>query len=534
MKAVESGTFSAVPSLQALIMSKNTAIKEIGGWFGGNTRLLKLYLSSNEIEQIKKNRGSAAIGTTRPLGENDRRRVKGDDAMSVTYTARVSRQDHGATLVCEVFWENQQEIRWLDPGGRAVGERESLDPCGGAVTTRLEHEFPTAQSPDRETAHSADDTGLPYIGKSTSNLRMSQQAHVPVLDGGQFPNGKMTEGTDKTTERNPQEDGITPTGDELHRDTVMTTTYTTTYFRQNRKMTESIATTTDRNPQPGTTPAGDELRDRDTVMIVVYSTGACPAFFCLLSVITFACVKHYKRRQHQHHSIQGNAAGATGVIPLQNNQPPAQLQAPTTANPTSLQNTYDEIHDDTPIAPYAETTRLEHFVYGEGVTGPRGTTSTPDPRQRPGMLTNSSAVSHIQPQGLGTSQVGRVPDPPPRPNRPVNLSDSNNYCPPRTETSQAEKIPDPLPRPDKKPPGTEKTRPDKGIDSNVSSQPQGSEMLEQTPPSGAMSDPHGLGMDEEEEVEGSHIYLDLNGPPRLTGPYSYNCTDQFNTENRRP
>ncbi|XP_019622249.1 PREDICTED: uncharacterized protein LOC109468444 [Branchiostoma belcheri] len=93
-------------------------------------------------------------------------------------TASVSRRDNGYTLVCEVFWEFQPAIlRCVDPRGRVVKEgtaNVSYDDCGGAGTTRLEHEFPTTQSPGRGTAHSSDQKALPYIGKSTCTIHMNQ------------------------------------------------------------------------------------------------------------------------------------------------------------------------------------------------------------------------------------------------------------------------------------------------------------------------------------------------------------------------
>ncbi|XP_066287816.1 immunoglobulin superfamily containing leucine-rich repeat protein-like [Branchiostoma lanceolatum] len=294
-------------------------------------------------------------------------------------TARVSRQDHGATLMCEVFWEKQPEIRWLDPGGRAVGERESLDPCGGAVTTRLEHEFPTAQSPDRETAHSADDPGLPYIGKSTSTLRMSQQAYrcwaegsfrcvvqstpgnvfadLPLTkssdtsDGGQRQEhtmmttayGKPVQQTTKATERitkptemKTQQDGTAPATV-----TVMTTVYTTTPVQQNARITEKMSKPTDKNPQEdGTTPAAH--KDWHTVVIVfIYIATACLALY-LLEKATVNCrlefYKCYKRRQIQRRYLQDNATGAAGVIPLQNIQAP--YPALTAAHPPAAQDIY--------------------------------------------------------------------------------------------------------------------------------------------------------------------------------------------------
>ncbi|CAH1259125.1 LRFN5 [Branchiostoma lanceolatum] len=231
-------------------------------------------------------------------------------------TVEVSRQDHGVTLVCEVFWEKQPEIRWLDPSGKVVGERGSLDPCDGAVTTRLENECPTTQSPGPGTTHSTDDAGLPYIGKSTSTLRMSQQAYrcwtegsfrcdVQSTAGNVFANlpltksseeskqdqkqedtvtaavytttparrnAKMTVKIVKTTDKNAPQDGSTPAADKAKRPTGMTAVYTSKPTRQIGRMTESMSKTTGKNPkQDGTTPATDK-EQRPTAMTAVYTS----------------------------------------------------------------------------------------------------------------------------------------------------------------------------------------------------------------------------------------------------------------------
>ncbi|CAH1239256.1 ISLR [Branchiostoma lanceolatum] len=186
-------------------------------------------------------------------------------------TAKISRQDHGATLVCEVFWEKQPEIRWFDPGGRAVGERELLDPCGGAITTHLEHEFPTTQSPERGSAHSRDDPGLPYIGKSTTTLRMSQRAYrcwkegsfrcvVQSAAGNVFVDLPLT----KTSQEDKQ--------DQRQEHTIMPAAFTTTPARRNARMTDRIVKATDKNTrQDATTPAADKAQ-RQTVMVAVSSS----------------------------------------------------------------------------------------------------------------------------------------------------------------------------------------------------------------------------------------------------------------------
>ncbi|CAH1272577.1 LRFN5 [Branchiostoma lanceolatum] len=511
-------------------------------------------------------------------------------------TVKISRQDHGATLVCEVFWEKQPEIRWLDPGGRAVGERESLDPCGGAVTTR--HEFPTTQSPKRGTTHSPDDPGLPYIGKSTSTLRMSQQAYrcwtegsfrcdVRSAAGNVFAdlpltksslesqqdqrqehtvmpaaftttparrNARMTERIAKATDKNSRQDGTTPAADKAQRQTVMAAGSTSKPNRQNRRMTESISKTTDKNAQQvGTTPAAETEQSWQIVMMIFM--GIIAAVVAML-VLERAVAKCHKKLRPQRHGLQGNAAGAIGGIPLQIIQPPAA--APTAGNPLPPNLAYDDIPDDTPITPYAETSRLENPVYGADVTGPGGATSIPGRRPRSNRPPNSRASS--QPQGSGTTRPRNAPVPPPRPNRPADFSDSN-YYPPSTETTQAAKIPDPLPRTNRyvnssvssQAQGVEMPqarripdplpRTNRYVNSNVSSQARGLEMprarripdplprthtyvnsnvssqaqgrrMATLPRRLPSSVPRGLGMDDEEEVEGPNIYFDLNGPPR--------------------
>ncbi|CAH1271110.1 LRFN5 [Branchiostoma lanceolatum] len=482
-------------------------------------------------------------------------------------TAKVSRQDHGASLVCEVFWEKLPEIRWLDPGGRAIGERGLLYPCGGGVTTRSEHEFPTTQSPERRLAHSTDDPGLPYIGKSTFTLRMSQQAYrcwtegsfrcvvqsasgnvfadLPLTKSSQesqqdqkqehtvmpaaFPttptrrNARITEMILKATDKDTREDGTARAADKAQRQTTMTAVSTSKPTRQNGRMTESIVKTTDKNSQKdGTTPAVKTALWQTVTLIFM---GIISAIVALL-VLKRAVAKCYKKLRPQRHDVQGNAAGAIGGIPLQNIQPPAA--APTTGNPLPPHLTYDEIPDDTPITPYAETSRLENPVYGADVTRPIGATSIPDHRPRSNRPPNSSASS--RPHGSGTTRARNVPNPPPRPNGPADSNDSN-YYPPSTQTTQAAKIPDPLPRTNRYVNSNVSSQPQDlempqarripdplprthtYVNSNVSSQQRGRRMAT-VPRSRPSSVPQGLGMDEEEDVEGPNIYFDLNGPPR--------------------
>ncbi|CAH1271111.1 LRFN4 [Branchiostoma lanceolatum] len=482
-------------------------------------------------------------------------------------TAKVSRQDHGASLVCEVFWEKLPEIRWLDTGGKAVGERGLLYPCGGGVTTRLEHEFPTTQSPERRSAHSTDDPGLPYIGKSTFTLRMSQQAYrcwkegsfrcvVQSASGNVFAdlpltkssqesqqdqrqehtvmpatftttperrNARITERIVKATGKNTREDGTTTAADKVQRQSAMTAVSTSKPTRQNGRMTEMIVKTTDKNsPKDSTTPAAKMALWQTVTLIFM---GIISAIVALL-VLERAVAKCYKKLRPQRHDVQGNAAGAIGGIPLQNIQPPAA--APTTGNPLPPHLTYDEIPDDTPITPYAETSRLENPVYGADVTGPRGATSIPGPCPRSNRPPNSSASS--RPHGSGTTRPRNAPNPPPRPNRPADSSDSN-YYPPSTQTTQAAKIPDPLPRTNRYVNSNVSSQPQDlempqarripdplprthtYVNSNVSSQQRGKKMTTM-PRRRPSSVPQGLGMDEEEDVEGPNINFDLNGTPR--------------------
>eukprot|EP00058_Branchiostoma_floridae_P015578 XP_002601066.1 hypothetical protein BRAFLDRAFT_75502 [Branchiostoma floridae] len=739
---VERGAFSAVPELWGLSMGKN-GIKTVESWFAGSSKLEKLVLSWNAIDEIKENafqplkrlyylemthnrlrsveechfasltnleylhlsynsishiawesfsglsklkalsldnnkllalstewlqgisagngyymnertvtadgnpfRCTCALGSLKSLGSrvydwhklqcnyppslSGRKiaRVSTEEMPCPPPTAKISLQDHGAKLMCEVFWEKQPEIRWLDPGGRAIGGTESLVPCGGSVSTSLEHEVPTTQCPEEGTAYSTDDPGLPYIGKSTSTLRLSPQAYRCWVDGSfrcdvQSAAGdvfailplaklkeeskqdqrqehtlmaavytttpaqrkaRMTDRIVKTTKKNTQQKD---TASAEH--AVMQAVYTTTPTKREARMTEGIVKTTYKNTaREGTAPAAkkptrqsgrttegntkttdkksnyddaipaDDDAQWHTIMMVIYIISACLAVI-VLYVVKTACCKCCRKR----YILHVRAAAAIGGMQLQNIQPPAAT--PTTGNPEAPQHTYEDIPDDTPIDPYAETTRLENPMYGADVTGPKDATSISDPRPRPNGPANSGASSRPQ----GSSQA---PVPPPRPGAVVPANFSGSYYPPSTETTQAKPkgIPDPLPRtnkhvnvssqpqgaviPKKKPAnpnvsvqpkamaasprhnpttdprGSEMDQDEddegpniyldlngsSGLNSNVSSQTRGlktATTLRHKP----TTDPRSLDMDEEEEVDGPNIYLDLNGPPRHSG-----------------
>eukprot|EP00058_Branchiostoma_floridae_P014637 XP_002600125.1 hypothetical protein BRAFLDRAFT_66634 [Branchiostoma floridae] len=646
---VERGTLSSTPNLWGLSMSKN-AIKTVGSWFGGITKLERLVMSFNEIDEIKENafeplvrleylelrhnrlraveewhfagltnlkylhlsynhishiagrsfshlsrlqtlsldnnklssvstdwlqglsakkillsnnpfRCTCALGRFQSLGS----RVYNWDRLQCSYppslsgrkiadvprnempcpspTAKTSRQ--GTTLVCEVFWEQQPEIRWLDPGGSAVGEREPLGLCGGEVTTRLEHEFPTTQSPERGTAHSTYDPGLLYIGKSISTLHMSQQAYrcwtqgsfrcvVQSAEGKVFANlpltksseeseqdprqertampavytttpaqrnAKITERIVKSTGKNPQQHDSTPTAGKAQLRTVVTTVSTSKPTHQNGGMTKAMSKTTDKNAQQdGIPPTADQEQWRTWMNIVICIICVILAPLVLDRVV-HKCRKCYKKRRPQRDDLRGNADGATGDIPLQNMQPPAA--APATGDPLPPRHTHDDTSDDTPIAPYAETTWLENPMYDADVTRPRGATSIPDRRPRSDRPHNSMASS--RPQRPRIARVGKAPDPPPRSDEPVDSS--GTYYPPRLRTTEAEDIPDPLPRTNRY------------VNSNVSSQRQGlgsglGSMRGQRP----SSDRRSLRVDKRKNDEaGPNIYLYLNGPSRHSG-----------------
>ncbi|XP_078588905.1 uncharacterized protein LOC144869434 [Branchiostoma floridae x Branchiostoma japonicum] len=697
---VERGAFSAFPELWGLSMGKN-AIKTVESWFAGSSKLEKLVLSWNEVDEIKENafqplkrlyylemmhnrlraveawhfasltnlkilhlsynsishiaresfsglsklkalsldnnklsslstewlqgisagnhynimgggtvttdgnpfRCTCALGNLKSLGS----RVNEWHELQCTYppslygrkiarlstekmlcphpTANISLQDHGTTLVCEVFWEKKPEIGWLDPGERAIGRGESLDPCGGPVTTSLEHEIPTTESPEGGTAYSTDDPGLPYIGKSTSTLRMSPQAYrcwaegsfrcdVQSAAGNVFAsvpltklkekseqdqrqehtvmptvytttpaqrNARMTERIVKTTDKNTPRESTTQA-----EHTVMAAVYTMTNTQRNARMMEGIVKTTDKNtPREGTASTAEKstrqsgrMTERNTkttdrksnqddtvsadddaqwhiIMMVIYIISACLAVI-VLYVVKNAFLKCCRKRYVYH----VRAAAAIGGMQLQNIQPPAAT--PTTGNPEAPQHTYEDIPDDTPIDPYAETTGLENPMYGADVTGPRDATSISDPRPRPNGPANSGALSRPQ----GSSQA---PVPPPRPVVPANFSGS--YYPPSTETTQAKPkgIPDPLPRTNKhansnvslQPQGAKKKKKktQTHVNSNVSLQPKGLGKATKSQHK-STTDPRSLGMDEDEDDDGPNIYLDLNGSSGLNSNVS--------------
>ncbi|CAH1259124.1 Hypp2158 [Branchiostoma lanceolatum] len=271
------------------------------------------------------------------------------------------------------------------------------------------------------------------------------------------------------------------------------------------------------------------------MMIVIYSTSTCLALFFLYRVAA-SCRRCYNKRLIQRHYLHSNAAGAIGVIPLQQIQPPP-ADGPATGNPLPPHQTYAEIPDDTPIDPYAETTCLENPAYAADVTGPTAATSISKPRPRSSRPPNPLASS--QPQGSSTTRTGNTPVPLPR---PVD----STYYPPSMKTTPAKEIPDPLRRTNRKvdsnvspqPQGLEMPQAEKVpdplprthtyVNSNVSSQPHGVEMPKQMPSSGASS--HSRSSNQEEEVEGLNIYLDLNGQPRYSGSKMPQAEDRPNQE----
>ncbi|XP_035682144.1 leucine-rich repeat-containing protein 4-like [Branchiostoma floridae] len=310
-------------------------------------------------------------------------------------TAKVSRQNDGATLVCEVFWEKQPEIMWLDPGGRAVavGERESPHLCGGTVTTSLEHDIPTTQSPEGGTTHSTSDSGLPYIGKSTSTLRLSQQAYRCWMESSfrcivQSTPGSVTVDLPLTKPRETSEEGqslqhtvtvdlpltkpqetskggqsqhttmaavytTTPVhvqqkarmskctvkstkphetneGGQSLQHTTMAAVYTTAPVQQKARMSKPTVKST---KKAGTTAKAVE--DWGKVLIVfIYIASAFLATFLLKKAtvncrFAIKCYKCHKKRQYRHRYVYCDAAG----IPLQYVQPLAPYPALTTGNP---------------------------------------------------------------------------------------------------------------------------------------------------------------------------------------------------------
>ncbi|CAH1271106.1 MXRA5 [Branchiostoma lanceolatum] len=554
------GAFESVSSILALSMSKN-AIKAVGSWFGGLAKLEKLFLSWNEIIEIKENAFQPLLRLRYlELRHNRLRAVEEWHFASLTNLEhlhlsynnishvagrsfnRLSRLntlnlDHNqlSSLSTEWFLGLSATMTFLNlqnnlistipatlpanTAGRrvylqnnpfrctcALGSFESLD-RRVYDRQRLQCSYPPSLSGRKIADVPKADMPCPSPTTTTTTRR----------------NARMTERIVKATGNNTHKDGTTPAADKAQRQTAMTAVSTSKPTRQNGRMTEMIVKTTDKNsPKDSTTPAAKTALWQTVTLIFM---GIISAIVALL-VLERAVAKCYKKLRPQRHDVQGNAAGAIGGIPLQNIQPPAA--APTAGNPLPPHLTNNEIPDDTPITPYAETSRLENPVYGADVTGPRGATSIPDHRPRSNRPPNSSASS--RPHGSGTTRAGNVPNPPPRPNRPADSSDSN-YYPPSTQTTQAAKIPDPLPRTNRY------------VNSNVSSQPQDLEMpqarripdplprthtyvnsdvssqqrgrkMATMPRRRPSSVPQGLGMDEEEDVEGPNIYFDLNGPPR--------------------
>ncbi|KAI8488383.1 hypothetical protein Bbelb_339790 [Branchiostoma belcheri] len=440
-------------------------------------------------------------------------------------TAKVSRQDRGATLVCEVFWEKRPEIGWMDPNGRAVGDRQAQDRCGGTLTTRLEHDYPTTQSPEGGKVHPTDAPSLPYIGKSTSTLHMNPQAYQ-CWTGGSFRcvvksattgsvfadlpltksseqdpghdhtvttpaqrNARVTERVAKTPDKNPRQDGITPAADKAQQRTAMTAVLTAKPTRQNGRVTESMSKTTDKDgKQDSTTPS--DYTPLDIMMIVFGSVGIAIVVAIVVDRVVKKCKKWYEERQEQRQNLHGYAAG----IPLQNLQPPAA--APTTGNPVPPQQAQDDTQDDAPITPYAETSRLENPMYDADVTRPRGATSaSPDPRPGP--------------------SLGNAPVPPPRSDRPGIAASDSHYYPPGTATTRAKDVP---------PPQTNRR-----VNPNVSAQAKRSGMSARRRNRSASCGSRRASYDNrrasyhnrrasyDSQVEGANLYLDLNGPPRHSG-----------------
>ncbi|KAI8500515.1 hypothetical protein Bbelb_220810 [Branchiostoma belcheri] len=483
-------------------------------------------------------------------------------------TAKVSRRDRGTTLVCEVFWEKRPEIDWMDPNGRAVGDRHALDRCGGTVTTRLEHDYPTTRSPEGES--------LPYIGRTTSTLQMNKQAyqcwtggsyrcvvrsattgsvfdHLPLTKSSeQDPrhdrtttvttatvhtstpaqrNARVTEKVTKTPDKNPRQDGITPTAeagstgqaktknprqdditpavDKAERRTTMTAVLTPKPTRQIGRVTGSMDKTTDRDgKQDSTTPS--DYSPLDIMMIVFYSVGIAIVVAIVVDRVVKKCKKWYEKRQEQRQNLHGYAAGG---IPLQNLQPPAA--APTTGNPVPPQQANDDIQDDASITPYAETSRLENPMYDADVTGPRGATSaSPDPRPGPSRPANSRAT--LQPWGSATAQAGNVPAPPPRSAMQGNAASDSHYYPPAgTATTRAKDVP---------PPQTNR-RANHNVSAQAKRSGKSGTRRNRSVSCGSRrasyhnrrASYHNRRASYDSQVEGANLYLDLNGPPRHSG-----------------
>ncbi|XP_019614142.1 PREDICTED: uncharacterized protein LOC109462084 [Branchiostoma belcheri] len=642
IRTVGRGAFAPVSGISALSMEKN-AIKTVGSWFGGITKLEKLALSWNEIEEIKEN----AFQPLRRLGYLELRhnrlraveeshfssltKLKGlhlsynsishiagrsfyrlsmlhtlsldhnklsflgtewlqglyrgkvyiqenpfrctcalarpslsspcfdnRDRMRCSYppglsgrkvddvargempcpppAAKVSRRDRGATLVCEVFWEKRPEIGWMDPNGRAVGDRQAQDRCGGTVTTRLEHDYPTTKSPEGGQVLPRDASSLPYIGRSTSTLHMNPQAYQ-CWTGGSFRcvvksattgsvfadlpltksseedprhdhtvttaagytstpaqrNARMTEKVARTPDKNPRQDGITPAADKAERRTAMTAVLTAKPTRQNGRVTGSMGKITDKDgKQDGITSS--DYSPLNIMMIVFYSVGIAIVVAIVVDRVVKKCKKWYEERQEQRQNLHGYAAGAIGGIPLQNFQPPAAVS--TTGNPVPPQQANDDAQDDASITPYAETSRLENPMYGADVVRPRGATSaSPDPRPGP--------------------SLGNAPVPPPRSDRPGIAASDSHYYPPGTATTRAKDVP---------PPQTNRR-----VNPNVSAQAKRSGKSATRRNRSASCGSRRASCDNrrasyhnrrasyDSQVEGVNLYLDLNGPPHHSG-----------------
>ncbi|KAI8487511.1 hypothetical protein Bbelb_347450 [Branchiostoma belcheri] len=442
--------------------------------------------------------------------------------------AKVSRRDRGTTLVCEVFWEKRPEIGWMDPRGRAVGDRQAQDRCGGTVTTRLEHEYPTTQSPEGRQAHPNDAPNLPYIGRSTSTLHMDPKAYqcwtggsfrcvVKSATGSVFEdlpltksseqdpwhdhtvttpaqrNARMTERVPQTPDKNPRQDGITPADDKAERRTAMTAVLTPKSTRHNGTVTGSMSKITGKDgKQDGATPS--DYTPLDIMMIVFYSLGIIIVAAIVADRVVTRCKKWYEKRQEQQQNLHGYATGANGGIPLQNLQPPAA--APTTGNPVPPQQANDDTPDDASITPYAETSRLENPMYDADGMGPRGATSaSPDPRPGP--------------------SLGNAPVPPPRSDRPGIAAGDSHYYPPGTATTRAKDVP---------PPQTNRR-----VNPDVSAQANRAGMYATRRNRSASCGSrrasydncrvsyHNRSASYDSQVEGVNLYLDLNGPPRHSG-----------------
>ncbi|KAI8517017.1 hypothetical protein Bbelb_055980 [Branchiostoma belcheri] len=491
--------------------------------------------------------------------------------------AKVSHRDRGTTLVCEVFWEKRPEIGWMDPRGRAVGDRQAQDRCGGTVTTRLEHDYPTTQSPEGGQVDPTHAPSLPYIGRSTSTLQMNRQAYL-CWTGGSFRCVVKSATTGSVFEDLP----LTKSSeqDPGHDHTVTTAAaYTLTTAQRNARVTERVAKTQDKNPrqdgitpaaeagsmgqaktnkprQDGITPAADKA-ERRTVMTAVFTLkptrqngrvkenmskattkngqqdGATPpaenplhtmpmVFLYIITglvglmfliMVRAAGRKCYKKRQERRQYLHGNAVAIVG-IPLQNLQPLAA--APTTGNPVPPQQANDDIPDDASITPYAETSRLENPMYDADVMGPRGATSaSPDPRTGPSRPANSRATS--QPGGSGTAQAGNAPVPPPRSDKPGIAASDSHYYPPGTATTRAKDVP------------ARPAETNRRVNPNVSAQAKRSGMSATRRNRSASCGSRRASYDNrrasyhkrrasyDSQVEGANLYLDLNGPPRHSG-----------------